>query len=787
MSLTVGTRLGIYEILAPLGAGGMGEVYRARDPRLGRDVAVKVLPAAVASHPDRLARFEREARTVAALNHPNIVTLYSIEDTGGTRFLTMELVDGQSLAALVTPAGLPLARVLELVIPLADALVAAHEKGVVHRDLKPANVMVTREGRVKVLDFGLAKLAQAESDPQLTQAMTMESPVSAVGTVVGTAQYMAPEQLRGEAVDARTDLFSLGILLHELACGRRPFGGETIADVTSSILRDAPAPLASARGDLPRDLERIVARCLEKRPQDRFQTARDVHNELRYLSREAERAHGTPPSTASALPGSSPTAAGKGAQSSAGAAQHAASIAVLPFVNRSRDEADEYFSDGLADELLSVLARIRGLRVAARTSSSTFKGKSVTIEEVGRALNVDCVLEGSVRKSGNRVRIAVQLVKVADGYPLWSESYDRTLEDVFAVQDDIAQSVVKELRTALLGEAPDSKGSGEVKAEVAAAARERAENPEAHRLYLQGRHLIDRLTAEDTHTGIALLKRSLQLDPAQALAWVHLAHAHTNVAGYGWGPLEDGYAQAREAVARALALAPNLAEAHAMQGRILTSFDWDWQAAEACYGRALDLAPMSAEVLIGASVAASHRGRTDDAVRLSRSAVELDPLSSTCYGRFGFACRAAGLLGEAEVAIRKSLELSPQRIVSHLMLSALHREQGRLNEALVEAELEPAPWARLLAVAVASHSAGRAEQAQAALRELEQHHAVDSAYQIAAAHAAMGHADAAFDWLDRAFAERDGGLPFARTESLFRGLHADPRWKAHLKRMHQDD
>ncbi|HTM00026.1 MAG TPA: serine/threonine-protein kinase, partial [Candidatus Omnitrophota bacterium] len=293
MPFPAGTRLGSYEILSPLGAGGMGEVYRARDTRLGRAVAVKVLPDAVASSPDRLARFEREARTVAGLNHPNIVTLYSVEDEGGVRFLTMELVDGQTLDRMVAPGGLPLARVLEIAIPLTNALAAAHERGVIHRDLKPGNVMVTHDGWVKVLDFGLAKMSQGDLGGEgATIGATAESPISGQGQVLGTIPYMAPEQVRGEAVDARSDLFSLGIILYELATGRRPFTGPTPADVSSAILRDVPVPVLSLRGDVPRDLDRIITRCLEKNARDRIQTARDVYNELRYVQREAERATG---------------------------------------------------------------------------------------------------------------------------------------------------------------------------------------------------------------------------------------------------------------------------------------------------------------------------------------------------------------------------------------------------------------------------------------------------------------------------------------------------------------
>jgi len=445
-ALTAGTRLGTYEIVALLGVGGMGEVYRAKDLRLGREIALKVLPARMSADAGRLARFEREARTVASLNHPNIVMLHSVEDDGDIRFLTMELVEGQSLDHALAPGGLPIPRVIELGISLADALAAAHEKGVVHRDLKPGNVMLTRDGRVKVLDFGLAKLASHDAFPEPSLTATVAPTISYAGSIMGTVPYMSPEQIRGETVDARTDLFALGIVLYELTSGTRPFMGETHADIGHAILHDAPQRLSSLRSDLPHDLERIIGACLEKDPGERAQTALDVSKTLRGLHKELER--------------SDPGAPVKPA------APKAASIAVLPFVNRSASADDEYFSDGLADELLNVLAKIKGLRVTARTSSFNFKGKNASIAEIGRALQVATVLEGSVRKSGNRVRISVQLVSVSDSVQLWSETYDRILEDIFAVQDDIAKSVVRELRTTLLGEEANSNASGEARAEV---------------------------------------------------------------------------------------------------------------------------------------------------------------------------------------------------------------------------------------------------------------------------------------------------------------------------------
>jgi serine/threonine protein kinase/Tfp pilus assembly protein PilF len=763
MPLVAGSTLGPYEILAPLGAGGMGEVYRARDARLKRDIAIKVLPQNVASSPERLARFELEATTVAGLNHPNIVVLHSIEEAQGTRFLTMELVDGGSLDHSITPGGLPAARVIELGIAMADALAAAHEKGVIHRDLKPANVMLTRDGRVKVLDFGLAKLATSDTELDLTKAPTMATPLSGDGHVVGTVPYMAPEQVRGEAVDARTDLFALGVVLYELAAGRRPFTGPSHADVSSAILRDTPKPLGALRSELPVDLDRIVSRCLEKNPRERIQSALDVSNELRRLRKELER-------------GESVTAARP-------AVEQVASIAVLPFVNRSPDKEDEYFSDGLADELLNVLAKIRGLRVAARTSAFHFKGKDTTIAEVGSALNVATILEGSVRKAGERVRISVQLVKVSDGYHLWSETYDRTLEDIFAVQDDIARSVVKELRTTLLGETVDSDASSEVKSEVSKAAIGRTTYPEAHRLYLQARHLFERLTRADTASSIDYLRQALELDPGFSLAWAELATVYSRQADRDWAPVAEGYRLAREAAARSLSLEPDLAEGHAALSWVRMTHDWDWRGAQASIRAALTLAPGNAVVLRRAGAVAYFQGRFEEAIDLYRRTLDQDPLSTATYNNLGLAFHAADRHKEAEAAYRKALELAPRRNTTRASLSLSLLGQERREEALAEAALEPDESLRLWALAIIHFVLGHQTQSDAALRELIETHAASSAYQIASACAVRGETDAAFEWLERAFGQRDPGLSESKASPRFRSLHGDPRWDAFMKKM----
>ena len=752
MPLTARTRLGSYEIVGRLGTGGMGEVYRAKDLRLGRDVALKVLPADVASSPDRLARFEREARTVAGLNHPNIVTLYSVEDVDGVRFLTMELVEGQTLLSVITPGGLPLPRLLELAVPLTDALVAAHERGVVHRDLKPGNVMVTREGRVKVLDFGLAKMAGDRRDVGATTV----APLSSEGQVVGTIAYMAPEQLRGGEVDARSDIFALGILLYELATGRSPFPGDSEAEITSSILRDTPEPITRIRDHLSPDLARIVSRCLEKDPRKRIQSAQDVGNELRRLEKGG--------------PSVQPTQRGQ---------EKVVSIAVLPFANRGGSAEDEYFSDGLADELLNVLTKISGLRVIARTSSFQFKDSKEDAGTIGRKLDVAALLEGSVRKAGDRVRISVQLVRVSDSSHLWSETYDRTLDDIFAVQDDIAQSVVKELRAKLLG---DDSGVQAAKAEVAQAAKGRGHDPEAQRLYLMALHALDRYTREDTLRGIESLKKALDLDPEFAAAWRQLGRAYASQAAQGWSSAA-GYEEARQALERALTLEPDLAEANVALGWIRMAHDWDFRGAEAAYARALGSEPRNATVLRGAGVLALTLGRIEEAIQLYRRALEQDPLSSATYNNLGIALRAAGRFDEAEAAYRKALELAPQRVGTPSALSLALLAHDRGVEALEEAMREPEEAWRLWALAMIHHAMGDVATSDGELQQLAQKYGDDTAYQVAEVYAARGDVNAALQWLERAHAQRDGGLMDVKTSPYLRSIHGDPRWAEFLAKM----
>ena len=459
------------------------------------------------------------------------------------------------------------------------------------------------------------------------------------------------------------------------------------------------------------------------------------------------------------------------------------SIAVLPFVNMSRDEENEYFADGLSEELLNVLAKVRGLRVASRTSAFYFKGKDVDLPTVAQKLNVATVLEGSVRKSGQRVRITAQLIQVATDSHLWSETYDRELDDIFAVQDDIAQSVVKELRAALMGEKTTTAASADANADVRAAVTGRADNPEAYRLYLQGRFFAERMTRDDLAKSVDFFRQALALDPEFAFGWVGLSRAYWTQAGYGWAPIDEGFEHSRQAALRALELAPDLAEAHVCLGHVRSSHDWDWKGAEAEYQRAMILAPGNADVLRANAVVAGQLGRFDESIELARRAVGLDPLSTTSHRNLIVRCWFAEQLDEAASAAQSALDLNPRAGLVNAFLSCIRLKQARRDEALALAEREVLPDFRLWAIAMAQHDLGYTAEAEAALNDLIAKHGNEAAYQIAQIFGSRGDVDRGFEWLERAYRQRDPGLSNTGQDPFFRSLHADPRWLPFLRKM----
>ncbi|HET9251273.1 MAG TPA: protein kinase [Candidatus Eisenbacteria bacterium] len=577
MTLTSGTRIGVYEISGALGAGGMGEIYRARDLRLDRTVAIKALPREFAHDPDRRARFEREARLLASLSHPQIAGIYGIEDFDGVPFLVLEYVPGETLASRLSRGPMSLAEAARLAGKIAAAIDAAHERGIVHRDLKPANVMLTPDGGVKVLDFGIAKGRPGSFEPG-SETMTRE------GTVLGTAAYMSPEQARGQSVDRRADIWAFGCILFECLAGRRPFHGETGTDTLAKVLEREP-DWAALPASVPATLRDWVRRSLRK---DLSQRPSDL-GELR---REIERL--TAPAGAASDAGASP------------------SLAVLYFENLSTDPESEYFCSGITEDILTDLSKIKGLRVASRNAVAKFRGSVVDIPRVAADLGVSAVMEGSVRRAGDRVRITAQLINAADGFHLWAERYDRTLQDVFAVQEEIASAIATALRGAL------------TPAESKELRRDRPSSAKAYDLYLKGREHYGRYTRESLREALATFRAAIEIEPDYALAWAGVADCYGQLYQWGWDPAKEGLRQGLEAARRAIALDPKRPEAHKAEALVLRGLG-ERDGSHKALVRAVEIDPRFTPALNNLAVAAFEKADLALAERYLREILRIDP------------------------------------------------------------------------------------------------------------------------------------------------------------------
>ncbi len=644
MPLAPSTRLGPYEIVSLIGAGGMGEVYRARDMRLQRDLAVKVLPPEMAGDAERLRRFEQEALALAAIEHPNIVTVYSVEEIDGVHFIAMELVRGRPLSEVIPSGGLPAEKLLGLAVQMAEALAAAHRQGVTHRDLKPANIMVGEDGRLKILDFGLAKLRreQAGSDDGQPQPLFQSETLTRERQILGTVPYMSPEQIEGRPLDPRSDLFSLGIILYEMATGQRPFSGDSWASLASSILRDSPASLSERRPDLPGDLGRIVSRCLQKDVGLRFQTATDLRNELDELrglvvSKAAltSPTRTSPPTRIAAAAPSRPgwewLAAGAGVLVLAAlavffltrlASRTAAlppKIVVLPFENLGRPD-DAYFAGGMTEEITSRLAAVRGLAVISRTSARQYERTGKTIKNIGQDFGVNFVLDGSVRwerSAGGpgRVRITPQLIRVADDTQVWAQAFDRDSDDVFAVQSEIAASVAERMGVMLTEEGRKTLSARPT------------DNLEAYQAYLRGRYYAGQphFSEENWRHAQESFARAVELDPRFVLAYAELAKVHAKLYYFRADLSEERRALAREAVDQARRLAPDAPEAHLAAGFYHFWVERNAGAALQEFDVAARRQPDSAEVLDARAEALRMTGRWQEALEGYRKALDLNP------------------------------------------------------------------------------------------------------------------------------------------------------------------
>ncbi len=783
MTLASGTRLGPYEILVPIGAGGMGEVYRAKDAKLDRDVAIKVLPEAVASNPDVLARFEREAKAVAALSHPNILAIFDYGHQDGVAYAVMELLSGQTLRDRLDSGPLPQKVAVDYALQIAKGLSAAHERGIVHRDLKPENVWVTKDGHLKILDFGLAKRTEQQAD-QETNAPT-QSKGTEPGTVMGTMGYMSPEQVRGREVDHRSDIFSFGTILYEMLSGRRAFKKDTASDTMAAIMRDEPPEFSESGRNIPVALDHVVRHCLEKDPGNRFQTAKDIAFALseasgstitsgvQTVARAPARRRAVVVATAFAIVAALIVAGillrkrsvPGGTASAPGVSDH--SIAVLPFTNMSDDKQQDYFADGISEDLLNLLTKVPQLQVTARTSSFSFKGKDVKIPEIARQLHVAHVLEGSVRKAGNQVRVTAQLIDAATDTQLWSQTYDRKLDDIFAIQDEIAADVVKNLKVTLLGQAPKARET----------------NPEAYALYLQAKQLGRQFTPDAFKQSDALYRKALAIDPRYAPAWDGLSTNFTNETGQGLLPNKEGYAQSREAATKALAIDPDYAPAHASLAWIAMTGENDLAGAARHFQRALELDPADPGVLGNCASLFQALGRMDEALALEEAIVRRDPVNVTTLSNLGFNQRMVGRLDAAIATDRTTLSLSPGRGGKHAEIANALLLKGDAKGALAEIEQDKSELWKMIGLPMAYHALGRKADSDAALAALIAKWEKDAPFNIAYVYAFRGEADKAFAWLDKAVEYGDGGLTAIVTENLFDKIRKDPRWLPFLRKI----
>lgn len=786
----IGRTLGHYKILDLLGKGGMGVVYRAQDTILRRHVALKVLPSEMTDNQQRLQRFRREAETLAALDHPGIVTVFSVEQDQGVHFLTMQLVEGKRLSTAISRGALPLEQIFQISVPLADAITAAHEKGIVHRDLKPGNIMITPEGRVKVLDFGLAKLRPDSDEASITELST--EPLTREGRVLGTMPYMSPEQLQGGLVDARSDIFSLGIVLHEIATGERPFQGESSASLITSICRDKPPSVDVLRQDLPHQLGRIIGRCLEKDVEHRFQTAKDVRNELEDLGREVtldrepaalREAVATPRRASSKIWTGVLVALAVAlglywgvARMSSGptASERITSIAVLPLHNLSGDSEQEYFADGMTEALITDLAKISSLKVISRTSVLRYKGVARPLKEIGRELGVDALVEGSVLQADNRIRITAQLIHAATDEHLWAESYDRDLHDILALQSEVARAIAAEIEAVMT---PDERSRLTETRTIA---------PAAYEAYLKGRFHWNKRTWQSLVSARDYFLETIELEPDWAPAYAGLADTYALIGSYGFMAPMATYPQAKAAARRALEIDAANAEARASLGWVHLNYDWDWSAAERELARAIELNPSYATARHWYALYSAAMRRDQQAVAEIGRALELDPLSLIIATNSGwidyFARRWDQAVEQYTEVLALDADFPPAMWKKAQVLGALGRYDEAIAISLQGTERfgwNPHQLGQLLA------KAGREVEARSLVDKLLQTARSEyvSPSEIAAVYVALDDHDQAIEWLERGFEERDGAMIFLGVEPRFDSLRQDERFQALLARL----
>ncbi len=804
-----------YKILKMLGAGGMGEVYLAQDTRLDRKVALKILPAAFAEDAERMRRFVREAKAASALNHPNILTIYETGEFENTNYIASEFVEGETLSERIRREPMNLKALLEVAVQVAGALQAAHGAGIVHRDIKPDNVMIRPDGFVKLLDFGIAKLTEKKTEPLDAEAATAIKSGTTPGMIIGTANYMSPEQARGKAVDARTDIFSFGIVLYEMLSGKRAFEGENAMDVISSILQKEPVPLSRLTPDVPHEIERIVGKALRKDCEERYQTAKDLLIDLKDARQDLEfqnklertaspnreqaetqivnaTTRDTPPTASSAeyiaaeiknhksgfiaLSVLLLAAIGFGYWFFFSHSKQIESIAVMPFVNESGDANVEYLSDGMTETLISSLSQIPNLNVKARSSVFRYKGKETDAATIGKQLNVQAIVHGTVVQRGQDLALHIELVDAQTENALWSADYKQPMTNLVSLQNEIARDVSQKLKIKLSG------------ADEQKVAKNYTENAEAYQLYLKGQYVWNKFTPEDLQKSIEYYNQAIEKDPNYALAYAGLAAAYS-VLGNAYLPPNEAYPKAKAYAAKALAIDDTLSEAHMTMGAVRLLYDWNWAEAAKELKRAQTLNPnyAPAHQLYGYYLEAM--GRVDEAQAEMKRALELDPLSLIINADAGYFFYYARQYDQSGAQCQKTINLDPHFFIAYFCLGQAYEQKKMYPQAIETfqkgvnlAGRDPQLIAALGHAYALSGERDKANQILAELREMSKHRYV-SPYLFAIVYLGLGDKDQTFAWLDKAFQDRSFFLIWLKVEPLFDPLRDDSRFQDLLRRV----
>ena len=777
--LLVGQTFGHYKLSKRIGTGGMGEVFLATDLIAGRKAALKLLPMRFTGDAERLKRFQQEAQAVVALNHPNILTIYEIGEDHSTHYIASELIDGETLRQRVEHGRIEVGEAVDVAIQVASALAAAHEAGIVHRDIKPENIMLRPDGYVKVLDFGIAKLAEQETPATMPKDEALLLVETNLGSILGTVRYMSPEQACGAPADKRTDIWSLGVVLYEMVTGHEPFKGDTPREVMTSILEKEPPPLTSHIKQTPAELRQIIGKALRKDRTERYQSVSEMLQALKNLRHKLElkaaplwlRWTRSPIALvlvvlASALALTLPFYWHRSVATSLPPEK---SIAVLPFLDLSEAKDQEYFCDGMSEEILETLAKVEGLRVVSRTSSFSFKGKNVNAREVGEKLNVANVLEGSLRREGDRVRVTAELINARSGFHLWTETYERELEGVFALQDEITRAIVDALK---------------IKLAVSLPVRQQPDT-EVYDLYLQGLYFSNKGSEEDLRRALSFFQRTVEKDPTFARAWTGIAKVWYFLADVYVKPL-DAYPASKEAALKAIALDEKDAEAHCYLSEAKRVLNWDLADADAELKRALQLDPNSAPAHLFSGLHPLFRGELKDGLRLVLEAQKLDPVSPFASYVATAAYLANDRVDDAIVEGQRTLQLDPNYFYLDSVLAAAYREKGNFDEAIaLYTKAQKATDLPSSGLAITYTRMGREIEAQNILAQLLQarEKRYISAPLIAAVAVALGDKAGAFRELERAYAEHSGILQWIAFLPEFRALHSDARFPDLVRRI----